>query len=301
MKFAVVPSAGIGDGLLFQIVARHLRSLGHEVTSFSTPLLSLSSWFPDTLWQPTFSVDEVERVLDSFDAVVLQHDNSLKAKSVQGLPKKIFTIYGSHLSSKHPPLQQGLDFVCHPFLPMAENIKRASGLLFPGVAPSLNNGVRPPLSLLHHRYPKRVAIHPVSSSPHKNWRENRFFKLRDRLLEEGFEPVMIAPPNEAQKWGAPEFQTLHELASFLYESGYLIGNDSGPAHLASNLHVPTLVIGPSQKHLAFWRPGWEPGRICTPTSWVNQFRWTRERWPFFIGVEGVVKEFKALLKDALTP
>jgi heptosyltransferase-3 len=298
MRFALVPSAGIGDGLLLQIAARHLCSLGHEVTTFSSPLLALAGWFPDTKWEPTFSAEEAKKILAPFEAIFLQHDNSSKSKIVKNLPQKVFTLYGSHHPSKHPPLQSQLDFVCHPFLSMAENIKRASGTLFPGGALSLDNGMSPPPSLLHHRHPKRIAIHPVSSSPQKNWRKKHFLKLADRLCKEGFEPVMIVPPHQAHEWGTPLFETLHELASFLYESGALIGNDSGPAHLASNLHLPTLVIGPSRAHLHFWRPGWERSRICAPRSWVDHFRWTRERWSFFIGVEKVMKEFRELLIES---
>ena len=50
-------------------------------------------------------------------------------------------------------------------------------------------------------------------------------------------PVFITENNN------PIFSSLEELTSFLYESAFFIGNDSGPGHVASALNIPTLTIG----------------------------------------------------------
>jgi ADP-heptose:LPS heptosyltransferase len=37
------------------------------------------------------------------------------------------------------------------------------------------------------------------------------------------------------RFAMPDFQSLSDVAAFIYESGRFVGNDSGLAHLASNV------------------------------------------------------------------
>jgi len=291
MKIAVVCSAGIGDGLIMQIAAAHLQRLGHETVTFSNPLLSLASWFPQFQFEKHPAPETLEK---RFDAILLQHDNTPRSKLIRALNKPVYTFYGSHLVSKHGPLRPSFDVVFDPQICMAENIRNGLQTLFPGIAPSLNNGLTPPAGLQFRRFPQRVAIHPTSSSKEKNWSKRSFLKLKERLEKEGWEPVFIAPPEEREAWNGPLFPALSDLAAFLYESGYLIGNDSGPGHLASNLGLATVIIGPSSKHLAFWRPGWERGALAYPPEWVEKTKITKSIWFKFITNSNVYKRFKEL-------
>lgn len=293
-KFAVVCASGIGDGLLMQIAAKQLISLGHEVVTFSNHLNALSGWFPGMQFYSQPPPDKVEELFSSYDAVLLQHDNTPKARKIRGLNKPIYTLYGAHLISKHGQLRKGFDVQFAPDICMAENISMAMQILFPELEEDVSNGIVPPEALIHRHHNTRVAIHPTSTSEQKNWPRHSFLKLRDLLVKGGWEPVFIVPPEEAAEWGAPLFPTLAELAAFLYESGYLIGNDSGPGHLASNLGLPTVIIGPSKEHLSLWRPGWHQGEIVYPPSWTSNFKLTRQNWKMFIPVNHVFKQFKKL-------
>jgi heptosyltransferase-3 len=289
LKAAVVCASGIGDALLMQIAARHLRALGFTVTTFSKHLGELAGWFPCFSFAPY-----AEKSLAEFDLVVLQHDNTPKAKQVHALDKPVYTFYGQYTISKHGRLREGYDVVFDQSLCMAENISLAMQKLFPGPEEDLWNGLTPPPHLQFNRYPNRVVLHPTSASPAKNWPRASFLKLHSELERAGWDPVFITSASEATLWNSPLFPTLSDLAAFIYESAFHIGNDSGPGHLASNLGLPTLIIGPNKQHLTFWRPGWCRGEIIYPPSWVGKMKLTRESWMHFISASSVFKRFKKL-------
>ncbi len=88
------------------------------------------------------------------------------------------------------------------------------------------------------------------------------------LKQEGYDPVFTVSPSEAPEWGSsPLFPTLGDLASFLYESGAFLGNDSGTAHLASLLEIPHLIIAGNGLQMPLWRTGWLPGHTIAPPPW----------------------------------
>jgi ADP-heptose:LPS heptosyltransferase len=288
MKFAILPAAGIGDALLMQIAAHHLQSMGVETVTFSKHLAPLASWFPGS----EFSSSKQE--LGSVDGIILQHDNSPFAHAVRSGPVSVYTLFASHSLDKHGPLRSGFDQVFDRTKCMAENIALSMHALFPQVPFSLSNGLQAPKGLERGAHPRRIAIHPTSTDPAKNWLKHRFLKLRDRLKQEGWDPVFITAPHEAAEWGSPLFPTLADLAAFLYESKAFIGNDSGPGHLASNLGLPTLTMGPNKPHLTLWRPGWSLSRICYPPSWTAKTKLTRNKWNYFLSISHILKEFKKL-------
>jgi hypothetical protein len=294
MRIAVVCAAGIGDGLLMQIAACHLQRLGFETTTFSNPLLPLANWFPSFALKRQPPLEQIEEIFAPFDAILLQHDNTPKAKKIRGLAKPVYVFYGSHLISKHGPLRPHFDAKFDPRICMAENIRNGLKSLFPQIEPSLENGLVPLKHLKFRRFEKRVALHTTSSSEEKNWPKNSFLKLKAKLQKEGWDPVFVVPPEEAANWDSPPLPLLSDLAEFLFESAYLIGNDSGPGHLASNLGLSTIILGPSQEHLALWRPGWHPGAIIYPPPWTTKTKLTRQNWKIFLTVSNVYKQFKKL-------
>ena len=291
MKFAVVCASGIGDALLMQIAAAHLRKIGHDVVTFSSHLGSLHEWFPGFQFSLQPQLEKIDSLFSHFDAIVLQHDNTPKARRIRSLDKPVYTLYGAHLQSKHGPLRPDFDRCFDRSVCMAENIRLACQTLFPAVAATKENGLVPPKNLQWRRFPKRIAIHPTSSAPEKNWLETRFRSLSQKLTDQGYEPVFVVPPQEAADWNSPLFSSLGQLASFLYESGGFIGNDSGPGHLASNLGLPTLILGPSRAHLELWRPGWAPGSIAFPAA---EWKIIANNWQLFITVNHVMQRFKKL-------
>ncbi len=292
-KFAVVCGAGIGNGLLMQIAANHLRSIGLDVVTFSSHLSSLSDWFPGFTFADLPKLDEIENTFSEFDGIVLQFDNTAKSRKIQELDTQVYSLYGSFPSTKTPVLKTN-DVKFDPTICMAENVSYAMQTLFPEGDVDLANGIVPPSHLVRNRFPNRIAIHATSPSSQKNWPAASYMQLRDQLNDVGWDPVFIAPPTEAAHWNAPEFPSLSDLAAFLYESSYLIGNDSGPGHLASNLGIPTVIIGPSKEHLTLWRPGWHRGELAHPPRWTSKTKITKDNWKLFVSLNRVIKQFKKL-------
>jgi heptosyltransferase-3 len=93
------------------------------------------------------------------------------------------------------------------------------------------------------------------------------------------------------------------LTRFIYESGYLVGNDSGLGHLASFLGVPTCTITRRKALAKLWAPSYTPGAVVTPPPWVPNIRGLRLRdryWQSFISVEKVLFAFDKLTIPLVT-
>ncbi len=274
-KIAVVCSPGVGDAAILQIAAHHLALAGFDAT-LVTPH-DFGRWLKNSKTAP--SVD-----WNDCDAIYLQHDNGPKSVAIQKLPKTIYTFYGSYSANKHPPIRKGFDFVSNLNQTMVENVIASLDQLF-GLKANSANGFTPPPELVYKKYPRRVAIHTTSGNPIRNWPLPKFMKVARWLEERGYQPQILSP-----------FPSLEELASFIYESGFFIGNDSGPGHIASLLKIPHVIIGRQEKHMRHWRPGWLKGAILTPPRWVPNWKGVRLRdthWKRFIPVKAVIEAFQS--------
>lgn len=270
-KIAVVCAPGIGDALILHIVSCQLQRQGWEPTTFSNHLPSFGKWLEGYSFAPQPSIEQIGSLLQNFDAVFLQHDNSAKAKAIHALPMPIYTFYGSYHPKKHGPFREGFDFVCDARRTMADNAALSIETLF-GLPFNKENGLKPLTGLIHRKYPKRVAIHPTSTLPEKNWPRVRFLKLASRLESEGYSPHFLVPPSESPFWKGPNLPNLGELASFIYESGYFIGNDSGPGHLASCLRIPYVILAQDKQLMQLWKPGWSEGTILFPPPLAAEWK-----------------------------
>jgi hypothetical protein len=295
-RFAVICAAGIGDALILEIASHHLRLQGHEVVTFSDHLSQFGKWLPNAICQRQPKPEEVEEKLTGFDAVLVQHDNTEKARAVLRLrPKReVYTLYTNYRTSKHGPLWAGRDMVFNENVTMVANVKRALTELFL-IEANGENGLEKPEGVEYRKYKKRVAIHPTSTMSWKNWPKAKFLQVAQRLRDEGYDPVFVTSPGEREEWGSADLPRLEDLASFLYESGAFLGNDSGPGHLASYFGLPYLIIGRQERQMKLWRPGWHPGKIVTAPNWIPNWKGWRvrdEKWQLFISARKVIKELK---------
>ncbi len=84
----------------------------------------------------------------------------------------------------------------------------------------------------------RLALHPYSGSPAKNWPLQHFQAL-----------AVLAP----FEWCHDRFDDLGELAEWLAAARVFVGNDSGITHLAAAVGTPALALfGPTKP--AVWAP-----------------------------------------------
>lgn len=308
-KAAVLCAQGIGDGLLMMIAASNLKKEGYAVTVFhNTPDL-LALLFGSTTFLPYPALEEWEAVLQEFDLVLVENDNSARVWHLFGLrdQKKL-----SQLTFLFPTpciKYTSTDFLFDPKLPVASNIAEGCRQILKQKERSKDNGILLPKDKVHRRFPKRVVIHPTSNDPKRNWHPPQFIKLAKKLEKAGYSVSFSVGPHERSDWlfvedlgySLPKFQTLRDVADYLYESGFLIGNDSGIGHLASNLNIPTLTISGNPKRVRLWRPDWATGEVVTipfplPNFKGIHFTPRTHFWQHFIPVGRTLKAFQKLVE-----
>ncbi len=201
------------------------------------------------------------------------------------------------LHHKHYPYLHPNDIAYNAKISMVKNSVETLKKFIPNASVSSDNGLRTPQSLSHKKYSQRVIIHPSSNTPSKNWPKKRYYKLADQLKRLSFEPVLCLASHELEQYkDSPyplkTFQALHQLASFIYESGYVIGNDSGLVHLASNLKIPSITLAGSPRIMRLWKADWLPTHLlCGPKYLINPkgLRLRDRYWGYFISTQRVIK------------
>ncbi len=309
MKAAVICSGGIGDGLIMMVASHRLFSRGYEVTTYQDLLEELHAYFPNHKFKKRSLLINIKKELSSYDLIILQNDNSSLSYQIIHLYKKgelhnLSVFYSSYEKEKHGTLTSW-DRVFNRNYPMVENIAKAVASLLQCTQISKNNGLIIPKGLKKHRFPHRVLIHPTSTSLKRTWHSYKFLKLAQKIEKRGYQVSFCVSPKEYPHWKSllqdhfslPYFKTLDKLAAYIFESAFLIDNESGPGHLASNLHIPTLIIASCRKQMHLWRPSWFMTTIITPPSFIpniKRFRWRENYWQSCISVGRVLKALKSM-------
>ncbi len=110
-----------------------------------------------------------------------------------------------------------------------------------------------------------VVVHPGSGSREKCWPVERFVKVIERLKRNRKEVRVLLGEVELERFDDGEIKSLEsaatvrrpatylELFNELRTASLLIGNDSGPSHLAGIMGLPTVALfGPTDPGV--WRP-----------------------------------------------
>lgn len=123
-----------------------------------------------------------------------------------------------------------------------------------------------------------VLLIPGAGHPRKCWPLPHFLDLAESLRRAGIPVAFILGPDEQEQgWRIPDFPvhtpaSLLELTALLCRSRAVVGNDSGPMHLAGMLGVPGVAMfGPTSER-QWGPPGLTfvtaplPCRPCTRTT-----------------------------------
>jgi hypothetical protein len=295
---------GLGDGVNCLVLSNNLHLNGWKVETYQNAVGSMQNWFPHLHVQNYPGVEELPQILNKYDwFFVVQNDaDEFILKLIQEGKRrfpdrlKLIYLYPSKNIVNEPYYT---DCLTDPGASIAENMRLFCERILHLPKITRSNGFIPPAGLTLRKFPKRVAIHPTSGRETRNWPKEKFFKLAEYLRSEGYDPIFI--PGTKEGWDGVEtafFPSLDLLARFLYESGFLIGNDSGLGHLASALGLPTLTFCRRKTLANMWAPSFHKGVVLTPSSWIPNIRGFRLRdrhWKKFITVEMAKRGFKKLL------
>ena len=332
-SIAMVSSVGIGDAVVYLIVAHNLSLNGFNITFYSNPMAQLQDWLPGIKVKPYPKVDECDKEFLNYD-LVISDPISVVAKPHHGVDefeelskKYIFLGVGcvekelrfDHTDIISKKLSAKLAEKCKELANCAGEIRFQGGdrnktqvqsaIDFCKFNLKLNDvekssGFKPDLQkkLCFMKNSKRVLIHPYSSSPTRNWTFSKILQLSRLLKKEGWEPVFTVSPAERpdllrelkDEFPAPVFETLSKFADYIYESKIMIGSDSGSVNLASSLGLPTVSLSRRGKNHR-WRPDWTPHRVVLP---YMKFKCGSKRiWQPFVTVRMVHRAFESLIKE----
>lgn len=305
---ALLCASGIGDGLLMMIGAHHLRLAGYRPTIFHQAAKDLSLLFESHTLCPHIPLDDLEARLNQYKRVIVQNDHSARAYQLFKLREEgRLTNLSFFFPTPSKNIREG-DILFDPNLSMTSNLTAACQKKL-GTSKTKENDLTFPKDKTLNKYPKRVIIHPTSNHLKKNWRQKQFVSLAKKLEKEGFCVAFCVSPTERKAWEKvegiflPTFKSFKEVRDYIYESGFLIGNDSALGHLASNLGIPTVTIAGNPKRIRLWRPDWAIGKVVsTPLPLPNfkgiNLRIRENHWQTFVPVSRVYKTFTELVNES---
>lgn len=296
----------LGDGVNGLVLANNLHLNGWHVDMYQNVLGSMQNWFPHLNVLPYPSLDELSRILNAYNwfFVVQNEADPFVSRLIQEGKRrfpdrlKVIYLYPSKRIVNEPYYN---DCLTNPDLSVAENLRLFCEKILRLPKISKNNGLIPPAGLVSRKHLKRVVIHPTNAHGMSSWPKEKFVDLGQHLQKDGFEVVLI--PAAKDGWQGLGFEvaifpTLDLLARYLYESGFLVGTDSGFGHLASALGVPTLTVCRRKTLANMWAPSFHKGLVVTPSSWIPNIRGLRLRdryWKSLISVGKARRAFERLI------
>lgn len=302
-KIAFISSPRLGDTLLGMVTVNNLVRNGYAVDVYGDYIYALRAWFP---WanifpsiisisnsntqtaQDSTAVVHAQKILAQYPVVLFMYDDEIATQLISQHPC-LRVLARSPLYKAHMTMVDIQATLCDKDLGL-KNVVR-------------ENNIQPLTDLIAHRYKQRVVIHPTSFLPRKNWPKRKFIKLAQKLMQQNYEVYFIVSPEERTAWldvvsdygiKLPKFNLLSDVAAFVYEAAFFIGNDSGIGHLASNLGVPTVSIILRPSVARQWQPAWAVGEVVISPAWLNPRPLKEKLWKYFITVNMVWKKFMKL-------
>lgn len=281
-SIAVVMSPAIGDTLLTMVLVNNLVRNGHRPVVFSWVVSDLAEWFPEV------EIRHKGACRETFDLVIELHATPFGASLV--------STGGRHCELARLEAFRTRRHMIDMFLSVARD---GFGL----ARITRENGIAVPHHVRFRVNERRVAIHPTGSHIEKIWPQRKFVALAKKLVQRGYEPTFLVAPAEREAWqhdheasrSLRSFDRLADVAAWIAESGWFIGNDSGLGHLASALGVPTLTLFMRRGIARTWQPKWGRGAIVLPRNLVVGV--LKERyWTFALSARRVLHSFEQLTR-----
>lgn len=279
-SIAVVMPAAIGDTLLMMVLVNNLIRNGYRPTVFSWVVKDLIDWFPG------IDVRDEQEESEPFDLVI-----QLRT-----------TAFGESLAADGQVCEMVRFAAFQTPGHMIDMIVAVARDAFGLADVTRHNGITIPNWIRFRVYERRVAIHPTGSHIEKMWPRKKFVALVRKLVKRDFQPTLLVAPSERQTWMMDRdaaqrlhsFDRLAEVAAWIAESGWFIGNDSGLGHLASALGVPTLSLFMRRGIARTWRPNWGRGEIVLPYNFFVVGALKERYWKLTLTGSRVLRSFERL-------
>lgn len=322
-SLCILAANGFGDAMVQMVLAYNLSKAGYAVTFFSDIASELSDLVTEYTIKPFPKKEKLLSELNSFD--ISLYDSS--GKYVQTMSKQVenWCINNAicYRMSDAKPKHTSITIASLKKRLPIEHQKKATQLIKFNAALRTKYSLfyRPPVvqqlvSFLQNTiqlkqvsdhnglivgetsiHPKRIIIHPSSSSLSKNWPVEKYLGLIKLLQQKGFDPVITVAMNERAQWltatkgivDVPLFANLKELAEFYVSAQYFIGGDSGNAHLAAYLGLNTIQIFKGRKKQPAWRAAWGDNNVIIADF---PFFLSKRKWQKGISINKVFCVFK---------
>jgi ADP-heptose:LPS heptosyltransferase len=307
MKAAVFSCKGLGDGLISLALANNLYINDYQVDLFHDDLGEMQSFFEHLIIKKYPEIYHIDQILLSYDRVFISYDASNKfimeliKKGKENFSDRVFVLnpcpskkigqqpfYKDALFEADLCMVDNINFFCKKILKL-KKVSKKIDLNFPKGKEFKKNK-------------NRVIIHPSSAKKSKNWTLEKYIKLAKLLKNKNFEVIFIVRNDEKKEFikvqleggNLKTFNNLKDLTLFIYESSYMIGNDSGLGHLSSLIGLPTISIFRNCRSAKLWRPGWNKNKIIYPNRLIPNlsiYRLRDKYWKKFIFTKKILNEF----------
>ena len=327
MKIGIFPSAGLGDGIIQLILAQNLARLELCVDYFHHFIVDLNDYVGlINVYDP--HEKDLEKLLTMYDVILI--DSGAKGIDLSKFYNKFRDKIATYtLGQINPYSIRKKQRLFNPYFNAPKLLinnhqvefdrfngksLRAPPYLGLSVADQIVHFLKSNLLVksafveLDFSWPQhwvkqkninKILIHPCSSSENKNWLAQRYIELARNLKQQGYMPVFTVSPDERNDWvklignqfPMPCFESLDCLARYYYESGMLIGNDSGNGHLASAVGLPTITIVNRRSRNFAWRPKWSRNKVIKPL--ISRKLVGNYYWKHTISIKRVLNTFKS--------
>jgi len=313
MKAAIFSCPGLGDGLISLALAYNLYLNEYIVDVYHGNLSQMQSFFSFVTIKNIHSV-HIPDIISSYDKIFISYDDTdafvikLIKEGKEHFKKKVFVLnpcpskkigsqpyYKDALFNPNFCMVDNIDFFCKKILKLKKTSKKFDLLISK--------------DFIFRKHTKRVIIHPSSAKKSKNLTLDKYIKLAKSLKKIDYLPVFVVSEKEKKDFLKIEqegfllrsFDNLKDLFYYVYESNYMIGNDSGIGHLASLISLPTISIFRNYRSAKLWRPGWGKNITLYPNRFVLNlffYRLRDKHWTAFIPVEKILKAFLKITSAA---
>jgi ADP-heptose:LPS heptosyltransferase len=121
----------------------------------------------------------------------------------------------------------------------------------------------------------RVVVHPSASQPAKRWPDERWQALASELMRRGLRLVEVGtgPARLPMIESLAGRTTVRELARALAQADVVVGDDSGPLHVALAVGTPVVGLFGATRPELLYAPGSELGAVTSTAG--CRFCWSR--------------------------